>query len=524
MRFTSLIFLAFFLCVYILFWSGRRTRLPLLFVASFAFYAAWSIGFALHFMAVIVVSYSLIRIGHQRRRTLYGESSAIYEGRKDDRDGPGGGEGGGRPYWLWSVLGLNFANLFLFKYAGAAALLFADLGLWRPGGGDAAAALSAAWPGFALVLPLAISFYTFQICAYAIDVSRGQIPEDPGFLRFAVFILFFPQLVAGPIMRYSEFFGQLERLDRLEPRLPQMSAGVYLLIQGFAKKVLIADNLSPATFAVLFAPEQYDWQSNVAAVVGFAAQLYCDFSGYTDIARGLGKLLGLELPENFFAPYLSSSFRVFWRNWHRTLTTWLRDYVYIPLGGSRLSGWRAALNTLIVLLLIGVWHGAGYNFFVLGLINGLYLIGEGLVVGWLARFPRLVGSPIAPALGVVITLSFVCVAMVMMVTPDFATTLDVYRRVFGLDPARGAGSGGERFAGVSQLWGGFALALFFNALQRLREFLTERAGRGDAADWFFETRARSYLSLGGLWLLGFLFLVLIGRFAPGSADFIYFQF
>ncbi len=537
MRFTSLLFLAFFLCVYVCFWGSRRTRLPLLFLASFAFYAAWSVGFALHFLGVICASYFLIRRGHREHQ----ESAVVPAGAERIGDRPGEIiQRKHRPYWLWAVLGLNFANLFSFKYAYAGALLFVDLGwIYATGVENPEAALRANWPQFALVLPLAISFYTFQICAYAIDVSRGQIPRDPGFLRFAVFILFFPQLVAGPIMRFHEFSGQLDSLQKLQPRLPQISGGVYLLIQGFTKKLLIADNLLPATSAVLFSPEQYDWPSVVAGVVGFAAQLYCDFSGYTDIARGLAKLLGLNLPENFFAPYLSASFRDFWRNWHRTLTTWLRDYVYIPLGGNRVSGGRAALNTLIVLVLIGVWHGAGYNFFMLGLSNGLYLIGEGALIAVLAGWhPRGFAGKVWPSVqrgaGMAFTLAFVCLVMVMMATPDFATSLAVYARVFGIDGALEMGSAvsnmesgnvdGRRFAGVDQLWGGFGLAMLFNGLQKLRDTLASRAASGDPADWFFADAQRTALSLGGLWLLAFVFLVLLGNYSPAGADFIYFQF
>ena len=510
MRFTSLLFLVFFLCVYVCFWGSRRTRLPLLFLASFAFYAAWSIGFALHFLGIICASYFFIRQGHHAHQ----ESPVVPAG--EERNGDPSVEikqGKGRPYWLWAVLGLNLANLFGFKYAYAGALLLVDLGwIYATGVENPEAALRASWPEFALVLPLAISFYTFQICAYAIDVSRGQIPRDPGFSRFAVFILFFPQLVAGPIMRFHEFSGQLDSLHELRPRLPQISGGVYLLIQGFTKKLLIADNLLPATSAVLFSPEQYDWPSVVAGVVGFAAQLYCDFSGYTDIARGLAKLLGLNLPENFFAPYLSASFRDFWRNWHRTLTTWLREYVYIPLGGNRVSGGRAALNTLIVLVLIGVWHGAGYNFFMLGLSNGLYLIAEGaliaLLAGWRPRgFVGRVWPSVQRGTGMVFTLAFVSLVMVMMATPDFATSLAVYARVFAFDAALGVGSalsnmesayaGGQRFTGVDQLWGGFALALAFNALQRIRDALAARAASGDPAEWFFVNPRRTVLSLAG---------------------------
>lgn len=541
MRFTSLIFVIFFLIVYVAFWSSRRTRLPLLFVASLAFYAAWSVVFALHFLAIIAVSHILIHHINVARRASRSNRSRGY---------------------LWAVLAINFGNLFFFKYAFAVVELLFDLGFFPSarfssagpdGAGDGA---RATWPGFALVLPLAISFYTFQICAYAIDVWRGlpaitgdadvagdgmETADEPGFLKFAVFILFFPQLVAGPIMRYHEFFGQLARLERLEPRFEQITTGIFLLIQGFTKKILIADNLAPATAAILFHPEQYDWQSCIAAMAGFTAQIYCDFSGYTDIARGLGKLLGLELPENFFGPYLSESFRAFWRNWHRTLTTWLRDYVYIPLGGNRVTVWRRHVNTMIVLISIGLWHGAGYNFFVLGALNGLYLIGEETLSGFArARASRItrgldsplilkIGSLFTRCAGGVITLTYVTVAMVMMVTPDFSTTLALYGRAFGFDALASdyaqTAMTAMRHPAFEQLWGGYALALLLNVFQKMRDRWF-RITSDDAANtqWLFASRARRVAVLGGLWLLAFLFLIALGRFAPSSNDFFYFQF
>ena len=297
-------------------------------------------------------------------------------------------------------------------------------------------------------------------------------------------------------------------------------------MQGYCKKILLADNLSGATIAVLYAPTSYEPISVLAAIIGFAARLYCDFSGYTDIARGLAKLLGLELPENFFAPYFSSTFRAFWRNWHRTLTAWLRDYVYIPLGGNRVSYVRRSVNTLVVLLSIGVWHGAGYNYILLGLGSGLWLIIE---ERWLSvlgtrNFPGL------PAIflrvtGVVITFTVTVLFMVTLATPDLATTFAVYSKLSELFASPASDVVFLR-PPIDLMFGGFAAALFFHGIQVVRDRYFAETGSAKFRDWLEASghRWRRVSMLLALWLLGFLFLVLMGSYLPGGQDFIYFQF
>jgi len=221
-------------------------------------------------------------------------------------------------------------------------------------------------------LPLGISFYTFQMAAYAIDIYRGLIAPEKKLLNFALFIMFFGQLIAGPIMRADDLLPQLRR--RLAAHYGDVRAGAYYITRGLIKKIVIADRL-----AVVVDARFGDWASlNHAsawvALYFFAFQVYFDFSGYTDMGIGLGRLFGLKLSPNFAAPYLAANVAEFWRRWHITLSAWLRDYLYIPLGGSRTSAARRNLNLFITMLLGGFWHGAAWTFVFWGAFQGVWLV------------------------------------------------------------------------------------------------------------------------------------------------------
>ena len=270
---------------------------------------------------------------------------------------------------LVASLTLNLGILAYFKYAGFLARswtsLAGGLGLWTP---DLATA--------DIVLPLGISFFTFESISYTIDVYRGRIAAEKSFLKLACFIAFFPHLVAGPIVRAGEFLYQLERPRRF--RTSVFAEGTYLVIRGLFLKMVVADNLGQLVdqhwkTAATDAPA-----GTLAAslLVFFACQLFCDFAGYTDIARGLAYQLGFRLPINFNAPYLAATFSEFWRRWHITLSSWMRDYVYIPLGGGRRGPGRVAFNLLLVMLVAGLWHGANWTFVAWGAILGSAIVLE----------------------------------------------------------------------------------------------------------------------------------------------------
>lgn len=228
-------------------------------------------------------------------------------------------------------------------------------------------------PLLPIILPVGISFYTFQTMSYTIDIYRRQLNPAKNFLEFAVFVTYFPQLVAGPIVRASELLPQLEKRPALRREL--VGEGIFLILTGLTKKIVVADYLSVNLVDRAFAnPELYTAPEMVVALYAFTAQIYCDFSGYTDVARGSAKLMGYELPENFDRPYLAPNPAEFWRRWHMTLSRWLRDYLYFPLGGSRSGPVRAYWNLWLTMFLIGIWHGAGWTFVIYGALQGTMMV------------------------------------------------------------------------------------------------------------------------------------------------------
>ena len=237
-----------------------------------------------------------------------------------------------------------------------------------------------------IVLPLAISFFTFQQIAYLVDIWRGQISVGR-FSLYALFVSFFPQLIAGPIVRYQQIVPQYEAMGLARRLLPRLFiVGVTLFIIGLGKKVLIADSLSPYVGDVFkFAARGYPvgFYDAWIGALGYTFQLYFDFSGYSDMAIGLGLMMGFRLPVNFFSPYKSLTIVEFWRRWHISLSVFFRDYLYIPLGGGRKGPWRQMLNLMVVMALVGLWHGAGWTFVIWGVYHGVLLVVTHLVGrGW----------------------------------------------------------------------------------------------------------------------------------------------
>ncbi|MDX5506635.1 MAG: MBOAT family protein [Bacteroidota bacterium] len=223
-----------------------------------------------------------------------------------------------------------------------------------------------------IILPVGISFYTFQTMSYSIDIYRRNLEPTRNFIAFAAFVSFFPQLVAGPIERASNLLPQI--LKRIPFSYEQSVQGIRLIVWGMFKKVVIADNLGPMVDSIFSSPEEYGSLTLILGVIYFSVQIYCDFSGYSDIAIGVSKTLGFELMTNFNRPYFSRNIGEFWKKWHISLSTWFRDYLYIPLGGSRVSSLKAIRNILIVFLVSGFWHGANWTFLVWGGLHGLYYV------------------------------------------------------------------------------------------------------------------------------------------------------
>ena len=236
-------------------------------------------------------------------------------------------------------------------------------------------------------LPIGISFFTFHALSYVIDVYRADARGQKNFVRVALYVTLFPQLIAGPILRFHQVADQFVRR---QVSLPLFAAGVRRFLVGFGKKVLIANTLAVPADAI-FGADSATLSSGAAwlGIVCYTLQIYFDFSGYSDMAIGLGKMFGFRFPENFNYPYVSRSIKEFWRRWHISLSTWFRDYLYIPLGGNRVSSWRNHLNLVIVFFLCGLWHGASWTFVIWGLYHGVFLVIERPVVSrWFDRQPR----------------------------------------------------------------------------------------------------------------------------------------
>jgi alginate O-acetyltransferase complex protein AlgI len=279
--------------------------------------------------------------------------------------------------WLLAVsLVGNLGMLAYFKYSDLLVRTAHDglafLGLER-------SATLSRW--FEVTLPAGISFYTFQTLAYVIDVWRGQAPAERNFVRFAGFVSFFPHLVAGPLTRHYQLIPQLARIAAtgIDPRWRE---GILLFCIGLSKKVLIADRLGNLIDPMLAGRLELDLGRAWLALLGYAFQIYFDFSGYSDMAIGLGRLFGIELPQNFDSPYKATSPRDFWRRWHMTLSFWLRDYLYIPLGGNRCSPGRRRLNVMATMVLGGLWHGARWTFAAWGTWHGALLVLHQSIPAW----------------------------------------------------------------------------------------------------------------------------------------------
>jgi D-alanyl-lipoteichoic acid acyltransferase DltB (MBOAT superfamily) len=279
--------------------------------------------------------------------------------------------------WLLAVsLAGNLGMLAYFKYSGLM-VRTVEQGLIALGLEGSPGAFR--W--FEVVLPAGISFYTFQTLAYIIDVWRGQAPAERNIIRFAGFVSFFPHLVAGPLTRHYQLIPQLTRIARTGIS-PAWREGVLLFSVGLCKKVLIADRLGNLIDPLLAPPLALDASQAWLGLLGYAFQIYFDFSGYSDMAIGLGRLFGIELPQNFNSPYKAASPSDFWRRWHMTLSLWLRDYLYIPLGGNRCSPARRRFNLMATMVLGGLWHGANWTFAAWGIWHGLLLVGHHACPSW----------------------------------------------------------------------------------------------------------------------------------------------
>jgi len=236
-----------------------------------------------------------------------------------------------------------------------------------------------------ILLPVGISFYTFQTISYVVDVYKGKIEPTTSFLQYVFYLSFFPLILAGPIMRAGKFFPQIQ--DGKQITKTMIYGGLWLVIIGILKKAVLADYIAQYNNWVFDAPLTYSGFEGVMAILGYTAQIYCDFSGYSDMSIGLASIMGFDLGKNFDFPYQARNLSDFWRRWHISLSTWMRDYIYIPLGGNRAGKWRVYLNNMITMLIAGLWHGASWMFVIWGAGHGIGLIIQKMCKPWLDKLP-----------------------------------------------------------------------------------------------------------------------------------------
>ncbi|MSR75270.1 MAG: MBOAT family protein [Planctomycetes bacterium] len=426
MVFASGVFLYWFLPLVLLGTISlpRALRNPFLTAASFVFYSWWRPDYSLLMLATAAFDFST--------------------GKLIDRARQRGARGTG---WLVLSLCANLGLLAWFKYANFGVASWNSL--MTLSGGD-----PVRWSS--ILLPVGISFYTFQSMSYTIDVWRGHLRATRHFGDFLCFVSLFPQLVAGPIVRYRDVATQM---STHRCTLPMFAQGSMFVMMGLAKKVLIADVLAPVVSAAFDHGAPGSADAAWCGLVAYTLQIYYDFSGYSDMAIGLGLMIGLRFPFNFAAPYKADSITEFWRRWHITLSTWLRDYLYIAMGGNRGGRWRTHMNLMLTMLLGGLWHGANWTFVAWGGLHGALLSMERVPVlaRWRAALPRM--------LRVALTLAAVMAAWVFF-RADSIETAGAYFVALG-DVAGSGGIDALSLLQVLLLVGGAALALFGRTTQDL---------------------------------------------------------
>ncbi len=341
MLFNSIEFLIFFPVVTLLYFAiPHKVRYIWLLLASYFFYMCWNPKYAL------LMGFSTI--------STYFAGLMIEKSKKNVH----------KKIWVGASFAINIAILFFFKYF--------DFALANINSVLSSFNVELINPTFDVVLPVGISFYTFQALGYTVDVYRGDIKCEKNVLRYALFVSFFPQLVAGPIERSGNLIKQLRERHYFDTK--RVANGLMLMLWGFFEKLVIADRAAYIVDTVYNNYTNYTGIVIVLATVLFAFQIYCDFASYSDIARGAAQVMGFDLMKNFETPYFAKSVAEFWRRWHISLSSWFRDYVYIPLGGNRRGKIRKYFNIFVVFFLSGLWHGASWSFVVWGALNGLYQI------------------------------------------------------------------------------------------------------------------------------------------------------
>lgn len=352
-----------------------------------------------------------------------------------------------------------------------------------------------------IILPVGISFYTFQALSYVIDVKREKITAETDFIKLALYISFFPQLVAGPIVKAKDFLPQLNE-DR-KVSIKGIERGVQLMVFGLFKKIVLADHMSVFVDDIFHAPSAYNWTTLILAIVSYSLQIYFDFSGYSDIAIGCAKCFGYDFLPNFNLPYISSSVTEFWRRWHISLSTWLKEYLYIPLGGNRKGKFRQYINLFVTMLLGGLWHGASWTFVFWGGLNGLALCADKLRKKDASTF-------IGKAAEVAITYCFITFTWIFFRADTFGTAWEIIKGIFTLQN------------GIVQnfIWSYVSIVLVIIAT--IFAVIKSKKSGSIVVNGYYPS-----VSLNSFWGLTVFFIacgMTLGLAFTGEAPFVYFQF
>lgn len=482
MSFSSISYLIFFgiVCVFMALTNLIKTKLGLektqlvrhlfLFVASYVFYGWWDYRFCFLMLFLTLVAYfTALAV---QKETKYRKLALT--------------AGVAVPLIVLGVF--KYFNFFIDSFASAFGIS-SDFTL-------------------SIILPVGISFYTFQSLSYTIDVSRGKLKAQKNFLDLALYISFFPQLVAGPIVKAGDFIPQLSE-DR-SISIKNIENGIQIFFIGMFKKVVIADNISVFVDEVFDNPKIFSGSTVLLAVIAYAIQIYCDFSGYSDMAIGSAKCIGFDINRNFNLPYISRNVSEFWKRWHISLSTWLMEYLYIPLGGNRKGKVRTYINLIITMLLGGLWHGASWTFVAWGLYHGIGLCVHKLYLVIRKRDKNYNGKPISNVISTIATFIFVCIGWVFFRASTFENAWLVLKAIF------------TNRDGISHPFFWAFVGVAFLIVETL--IATIKSRRNQIAKTEYSYPCFPLEKIWGMTAFALLVFVTLGLAYTGSNPFIYFQF
>ncbi|WP_147515381.1 MBOAT family O-acyltransferase [Massilibacterium senegalense] len=448
-----------------IFVKSNKIKKGFLLVASYYFYAYWDYRFVfLMFIMSLVNYYFGLKIENSEKQNV-------------------------KKNWLITSVVFNLTILGFFKYFNffieSANTMLDNFGV--------------RFPYLEIILPVGISFITFEVMSYTIDIYRKTNKSPNNFWDLALLVAFFPHLIAGPILKPKEFFPQLQK--EIIIRWSNVEVGIQIFLFGLAKKVLIADRLALFVGPVFDSPQIYSSITIWLAVIAYAIQIYCDFSGYSDMAIGSAKCLGFDIPRNFNMPYVSKSVTEFWRRWHISLSTWLKEYLYISLGGNRKGKVRQYMNLMIVMLLGGLWHGASWNFVIWGGLHGVALGIHKVYMDYI-RQPNQKESYMYNFFSWLLTFIFICIAWVFFRSKDFTNSLIIIQKMFFMNGVEGIN------------WYATSLFIIIPVIV-IAHFIGKKLG--DYAYFKLNT-------FKGLFVLFFVLFGLLFLTPVNSSPFIYFQF